>query len=193
MKRHIKQSIIATFVILGFIIPAKVFSQKPSNKSSSKVLVRAKAFDGNDCQKYLDRDVISAGYQPVQIIIKNRSDRDLSFNPHNINLPIVPIEHVTQQVHTSTAGRIAGYGAASLFVSGLFLIPAIVDGVKSSDANKALDADYAAKSLNPQILRSGEQVNGLIFVPNTSYTNQFSLELRDTETDKLQKFHVSVC
>jgi hypothetical protein len=65
-------------------------------------------------------------------------------------------------------------------------IPAIIDGVKSSNANKALDNDFAYKTARDQIIFPYSHLNMLIFVPRDSYQNTFSITLidQDTQTPK---------
>ena len=99
--------------------------------SSNKVVAVSKAFSREDCERYLDRDVISEGYQPVQISILNNTDRKYYFSTGKISVPVAQPQEVAQTVHTSTVGRAVGYGVGALIVWPL-LIPAIVDGIGSS-------------------------------------------------------------
>jgi len=140
-----------------------------------------RAFTRKDCKKYLDRDVIKKGYQPIHISIVNNTNRSVYFSRNNISLVSVDADDVAQLVHTNTAGRAAGYGVAALFILPL-AIPAIVDGVGSAEANKKLDADFASKVLCDQTIGPRETLNGLIFVPVETYNPDFEIRLIDTET-----------
>ena len=140
-------------------------------------------FKKEDCQYYLDRDVIFEGYQPIQISISNNSEETFYFSPKSLSLPSVPIEEVAQKVHTSTAGRAAGYSLAGLFLFPFF-IPAIVDGVKSSHANEKLDTDFNNKSFGEQTINSYTTINGLVFIPVSEYEYNFSFVLTNTKTNK---------
>jgi len=164
---------------------------RTSSKELPDVLVAAKVFNNADCKKYLDRDVLSKGYQPVQIIIKNDSAKTLIFDPEQVSLPCAKIEQIIELVHTSTVGRATGYGAAAFFTCGLFAIPAIVDGVKSSNANSALDADYFAKAAKRQILPPNSKLNGLLFIPSGSYTSSFKVTLTEEGSNKAYKIFVT--
>jgi hypothetical protein len=108
------------------------------------VKVAAKAFDKMDCKRYLDRDVIKKGYQPVQLFIQNNSDKNYLLSLNRLSLPYVRPEEVARTVHTSTMGRILGYGIPGIVIAWPLIIPAVVDGVKSSEANEALDKDFYA-------------------------------------------------
>lgn len=155
-----------------------------SSYSLDSVQMATKTFNKADCKKYLDRDVISKGYQPVQIFIQNNSDQSYFFSPNRISLPTARADEVAEKVHTSTAGRAAGYGAAGFFTCGLLYIPAIVDGVKSYKANESLDNDFACKIAKDQILFPHSRLNMLIFVPTESFSNSFSVTLIDQKTQE---------
>lgn len=153
------------------------------------VVVVAKAFNVDDCKKYLDRNVLSVGYQPVQIYIQNDSDKALVFTTDRISLPCAPAREVAEKVHTSTAGRVVGYGVGALFVWPL-LVPAVVDGVKSSQANESLDIDFASKVAGNQTIFPHSRLNKVLFVPIADYHPNFSLTLIEAESGKTRQIKV---
>ena len=139
----------------------------------------AKSFDINDCYTYLDRDVIRKGYRPVQLYIKNESPQTYSFSLDRISTPIASPQTVAELVHTSTAGRIIAYS-----LTGVLIIPAIVDGIKSYKANCALDRDYFSKTAKDQILAPYSKMNVILFIPEHTYQDQFTVTLIDVETNQ---------
>lgn len=147
------------------------------------LLVGAKAFNKLDCKNYLDRDVISEGYQPVQIMIRNNSNKTWLFSLNNVNIPIAHAQDVAQKVHTSTIGRAAGYGVGALFLWPL-IIPAIVDGVKSSEANRMLDQDFAQKTARDQVIYPHSGMNSILFIPVADYRDSFNITLLDQNTQE---------
>ncbi len=181
------------FVVLAMTTTASVWaSATTSTPNVSDILVAGKAFNDADCLRYLDRPIRDYGYQPVQIIIKNDSDKNLIFSPDQVSLPCARIEDIVEEAHTSTVGRAAGYGAAAFFTCGLFVIPAIVDGVKSSNANKALDSDYFAKAAKRTIIAPNTKMNSLIFVPSGNYTDSFRITLLEEGTNRAHKMSVAM-
>lgn len=140
-------------------------------------------FNHSDCKLYLDRDVISKGYLPVHITLTNHTNRHLYVSLKSFSFPCMPAEVVAQKVHTSTAKRAAGYGIASLFIWP-FLIPAIIDGIGSSEANKLLDMDFTNKALNDQIMTPFSMINGLVFVPYNDFHKNFTFTVIDHETQE---------
>lgn len=158
---------------------------------SNGLIVAAKAFTKNDCKRYLDRDVISKGYQPVQLFIENTTDASYRFLTSLVTLPTVPPEEVSKKLHTSTVGRIAGYGAAALLASPLFAVPAVVDGFKSVKANESLDEDFVMKGAHDCVIAPHTYANMVLFVPVKDFQESFTLSLIEENTDKVVKIVAS--
>lgn len=158
----------------------------PRNEAISII---SRAFTQADCNHFLDRDVLAEGYQPVQIYIQNDSDKNYIFSLNRVTLPIARPEEVAEKVHTSTVGRAVGYGAGALIFWPL-AIPAIVDGIMSSDANTALDNDFAAKAAKDQIIFSRSHLNAIIFVPVRGYQSTYTLTLIDQDSGEAKTFNV---
>ncbi len=161
-----------------------------SSAKSTDVILAAKVFDRRDCKKYLDRDVISKGYQPIQLYIENNTSKNYVFSLSRVSVPCATSEEVAQKVHTSTVGRAAGYGAAAFFTCGLFVIPAVIDGVKSAQANETLDNDFLLKAAKDQVVHSYSRLNMLLFVPIKSYEPNFNVTLIDQNSDQPRTFQV---
>lgn len=171
---------------LGVLSPQTApFSQKKEG-----VEVLCKAFNKQDCKRYLDRDVIAKGFQPVQISIENNTKHYLLFSKNNISVPCADPSYVASKVHTSTVGRSTAYGVGALFLWPL-AIPAIVDGIKSSNANEALDSDFAGKTSCEQTIPPQGRLNGLIFVPVESYQESFTVMLINKDTQETISFALS--
>lgn len=159
--------------------------------SSAKegISVVSKTFSKLDCDQFLDRDVIAEGYQPIQIYIQNDSDKNYIFSLNRITLPVARPQEVAEKVHTSTVGRAAGYGVGALILWPL-AIPAIVDGIKSANANDALDNDFLAKAARDQLIFSHSRFNAIIFVPTHSYQDAYSLTLVDQASNQPKIFNL---
>jgi len=162
----------------------------PYVEENDGVIVACKAFSKADCKRYLDRDVISKGYQPVQVTVKNETKKYVVFSEQGVSLPCVPAEEVAQKVHTNTAGRATVYGVGALFLWPL-AVPAIVDGVGSSKANQQLNSDFAAKSADQTVIQPYSTLNGLIFIPSQDYQERFTITLFDRENRQKMMFRLS--
>ncbi|QVL57226.1 MAG: hypothetical protein KFB93_07540 [Simkaniaceae bacterium] len=152
--------------------------------------IGCKAYTVEDCYTYLDRNVIAKGYQPVQLTFQNKTSKRYVFSTRDISLPCASPEEVARTVHTSTAGRVTGYSVGGLFIWPLF-IPAVVDGIKSSNANTSLDKDFDEKAKDHFVLAPNSFSKTLIFVPKAHFSPVFDISLLDEETGKLNVIGLS--
>jgi len=155
------------------------------------LFVSAKAFDKADCKRYLDRDVLAKGYQPIQLFIENNTNAHYVFSLDSINLPHVSAEEVARTVHTSTMGRVLGYGIPGVLILWPLIIPAVVDGIKSSEANDALDRDFYTKTAADRVIAPKSTFNRLLFVTSGEYQPTFTVTLIEQESKKAKTFTVS--
>ncbi len=162
-----------------------------SQDSNKGLTIIAKKFDQQDCRKFLDRDVIRKGYQPIQLYIHNNTNTNYVFSLNNVGLVHADPMEVARQVHTSTVGRAVGYGVCGLLVWP-FLIPAVVDGIKSSEANDALDRDFLEKAASDQIISAHSYFNKLIFIPSNDCPRTFSLSLANVSSNEVDSFVVTL-
>jgi len=138
-----------------------------------------KIFTKKDCIKYLDRDVIKKGYQPIQITLTNNTNRHLKISRKNFSLATVSGDEVACACHRSVTSRVVGFSIGAIFLWPL-VIPAVIEGVSGPRANDQLDSDFSQKALDTQILSPYSSINGLIFTPVESFRCDFSFTLIDT-------------
>ena len=145
------------------------------------IAVGCKAYSKQDCYDYLDRDVIKNGYQPIQLTFQNNSDKRYIFSTQNVSLPCASIQDVAKTAHTSTVGRVVGYSIGGILAWPLF-IPAVVDGIKSFNANIALDKDFDDKAKQQFVIAPGLFAKTLIFIPKADFQPMFDITLVEEET-----------
>ncbi|MDO8281014.1 MAG: hypothetical protein Q7U10_00060 [Thermodesulfovibrionia bacterium] len=162
----------------------------PYSETINGVTLSMKKLSAGDSKTYFDRDVIAEGYQPLHITISNNSNKYILFSNQGISLPIVPAQEVAEKVHTSTVGRATAYGVGALLFWPL-LIPAVVDGVGSANANEKLDRDFNAKSADQMVVQPYATHNGIIFVPTSDYNGTFTVRLIDKETKEKLEYRVN--
>jgi hypothetical protein len=176
-------------VLLGLSGCAHYKAQSLNRFKQNRVLQQEKPmvsfaydlFNIQDCKRYLDRNVIAKGYQPIHIMITNYSNRYLELSLDHVSLPLIKPQEVARFVHTSTAKRVIIYGVIGLFIWP-FLIPAVVDGIGSEKANERLDADFARKALRSQIIAPHGSVSGLVFVDTHDFDENFTVTLIDRDS-----------
>ena len=153
--------------------------------------IGCKAYTVDDCFTYLDRNVIAKGYQPIQLTFRNNTDKRYIFSSKDVSIPCANPEEVSRTVHTSTVGRVTGYGVGGLLFWPLF-IPAVVDGIKSSNANTALDKDFDEKAKDSFLIAPHSYSKTLIFVPKAHFSPVFDISLLDEESGRRQVVSLSV-
>lgn len=155
----------------------------PTQPKEQTVSFAYHIFSKSDCKRYLDRDVIGKGYQPIQIAITNNTNHCFRLSTDSFSIPIVGHEEVAEKVHTSTIKRATSYGVGALFLFPL-IIPAVVDGVGSYQANQELDSDFDQKSMYDKIINPHSTINGLVFAPVEGFNPVFNFSIFDTETNE---------
>ena len=185
--------ITATFFSCASYKPAPLSNLQPEfapyAETVEAVTLACKALSREDCKRYFDRDIIDKGFQPVQMTIINNSDKYLLFSTQGVSLPVCSPQEVADKCHTSTVGRATGYGVAGLIVWPL-LIPAVVDGVSSSQANTKLDSDFGQKGMEQTVINPYSTHNGIIFFTKDDYQDSFNVRLVDRETKRKLEYSI---
>lgn len=161
--------------------PLKTLMRRP--KADQSLSFEYKAFTTRECVRYLGRNVLAQGYQPIQITFTNNTDRYIRISPKNFSFASITPQEVAQRVHTNTAGRAIGYGVAGLFIWP-FLIPAVVDSIGSAEANEQLDADFSYKALRSQTIKPYSSANGIIFAASDDFDESFTFTVIDQESNQ---------
>jgi len=158
------------------------------------VEVSAQALTERECRKAFSRRILNKGYQPIQLIIKNKSRYTYILDAANIELQLEPTQLVAKQLHLNTAGRVVSWAAAGLFIWP-FYIAAAVEGCRSSDANRELNHDFAQRTISDEsriYIHPGSMINKVIFVTTDNFRNKFNLRLFSKEHDELLDFEVRI-
>jgi hypothetical protein len=139
-------------------------------------LIKVRIFP-REVQTYFDRNIYAKGYYTVQFTVENNSDYTLTLQNENISLPTASPDMIAALLHTSTGGRSAAYGAAGFILFAPLLIPAVVDGIKSSEANGLVDADIHDRAAAYRNIAPRQSREHIVFVNRHSF-NGGDVELR---------------
>ncbi len=151
----------------------------PEQLADQSVSFSYRMLSTSECMKYLGRDTIAKGYQPIHVTITNNTDRYFNLSLNSFNCHCIDPQEVSQAMHTNTTGRAVGYGVPGVLLFPVLIIPAIVDGVGSSKANKKLDADYDRKALYTQTIQPYTTINGLIFISTEEHSRHMAVTIVD--------------
>lgn len=144
--------------------------------------VGCKEFGDRDCDTYLDRDVRRKGYHAIQLTFQNASDKCYKFSTDNMSIPVAKVDEVAGMVHTSTLGRML------LFAP--LVLPAIVDGVLSSNANTRLDDDFSRKAKGSFTIEPHSFKKTVVFIPHDRYEPSFDLILEEQPTGEFKRIRL---
>ena len=150
--------------------------------------VGVKFMEPRESKQVFGVDKVSELYQPVYIAIDNRTKNTYEFAKRtSINKQSVPADEVAKNCGFNTAARATTYGVAGIFIWPL-LIPAVVDGVGSAQANQKMQSDYAYKEIKDDRVQSNGLLNGVIFVDKMKEGEEFVIRLQNVSTNEIKLF-----
>lgn len=161
---------------------------------TNNVEVKAEALTDADCHYYFSRRALSKGYQPIQLCIKNGSNQNYILKANNIDLQIESRKNVARSLQLNTTGRVVGWGLPGL-IAWPFFIPAAVEGVKASDANKKLNDDFNQRVLNNDsriVIAPGSSINKVFFVMAENFKNKFDITLENKRSKESISFKIKL-
>lgn len=188
------------FVVISCLAVSGCASYRAGNLPSSDVGVFKNAQDQDGLKvavRFLDaresKQVFGVGkvyglYQPVYIAIDNRTKTAYQFGKRSsINMQSVPAEEVAKNCGFSTVGRATAYGVAGIFIWPL-LIPAVVDGCGSAQANQKMESDYMYKEIRDDRIQPNGLLNGVVFVSKMKEGDEFVIRLQNVDTNEIKLF-----
>jgi len=174
--------------------PQPLGMPKALSEEKNEIEVTAQALTESECRKTFSRRILNKGYQPIQLVIKNKSKHTYILDAANIELQIEPAHLVAKRLHLNTAGRAISWAAGGLFLWPLY-IPAVVEGCQSSSANKRLSRDITHRTISDDariFIYPGSTINKVLFVTDENYRHKFNLHLFSKETDELVTFEIRI-
>lgn len=150
--------------------------------------VAVKFFDARESKNIFGVGKVHDLYHPVYIAIDNRTKNSYQFaKGTSINKQSVPAEEVAKNCGFSTVGRATAYGVAGIFIWPL-LIPAVVDGVGSAQANQKMESDYTYKEIKDDRIQPNGLLNGVIFIDKMKSGEEFVVRLQNTNNNEIKLF-----
>ena len=192
--------------------PLRSLSMK--HKIEQKVIVLYKPLTTQESRKYLDRDWIAKGYQPVQIAIENISSDPMQFTKEGLSLPVASEEMIKTLAHRNSKIKATSIGAPSatmltLGLIGLLAAPAafglillVPIGLGSAGMHTAstllkadtkLDQDYDIKFLHDGVIAPRSILEGVVFIPKKEFQDKFMLKVVDTKNNKIILVEAKKC
>jgi len=143
--------------------------------------------DAKESKQVFGVGKVSKVCQPTYIVIDNRTNDSYEFKKRMLNKQSIPAEEVAKECGFSTVGRATGYGVAGLFIWPL-LIPAVVDGVGSSQANERMQDDYMYKEIKDERIQPNGLLNGVVFLDKMKTGEELAVRLTNIKTNEVRLF-----
>ncbi len=180
-------TLIGLFMMLS---TPKVSAFAPVDASeASGVFITSKAYTVEESKKYLDRDLQSRGYQPVQVTIQNNTSDTLLYNTDSISLPSENPKKIAMKITKSAIPRAIGYKIAG-FLFWPFMIPGTIDSIRTFKSHKFMKKDFAARAIKEEAIAPYSTMHRMIFVPMADFQETYTVELTDFDTLKTKSYDV---
>lgn len=193
MKRLLIWSILLCFTVTGCAsysagrLPTANVEALPSFQDQGGLKVGVQFFDAREAKQIFGVGKISNVCQPTYIVIDNRTNNAYEFKKRMLSQPSIPAEEIAKECGFSTVGRATAYGVAGLFIWP-FLIPAVVDGVGSSQANQRMQDDYMYKEIKDDRIQPNGLLNGVVFLGKMKTGEELAIRLTDVKTNEVKLF-----
>jgi hypothetical protein len=190
-----KIKIISVLLVISAFFCLYDFGLSPfpllSPKWERGLFVTSKAYDQEESKKYLNRDLLSRGYQPIQITIQNNTSSSFYLSTDSVNLPQEATGTIVRKVMKPVLARSIGYKVAGLLFWPL-MIPGTIDGIKTIHSYSKLSKEFAAKAVKSQdeMLLPYSTIQRVLFVAQKEFRNAFVLTLVDQQTGRTQDFEM---
>ena len=189
MKKNINFLLGTLFVLLLLAIlpncarynPKELIRPKNSNSKINKdgLVASKKVLTENECKKYFNRKLLARGFQPVQLFIKNKTNKTYTLKAEDINAELIPVKRVSRKMH-----RNVGWKATKYFIIG-GPIWAALEGYSSHEVNGKINSDLEERAIEENSkfkIKPNRILNKVFFVRKSKSIEDFNIKLIDSET-----------
>ena len=193
MRKILSLLLILAFMLQGCAsyraarLPSSNVTSFANYQNQDGLKVAVKFFDARESKKIFGVGKLYTKFQPVYIAIDNRTNNAYEFKKRMLSKQTAPAEEVAKECGFSTVGRATTYGVAGLFIWPL-LIPAVVDGVGSSQANVKMEDDYMYKEIKDDRIQPNGLLNGVVFLDKMKDGETLDIRLSNVDTNEIKLF-----
>lgn len=168
-------------------LPSSDVSSYAGFQDQDGLKVAVRFFDARQSKQVFGVGKLHEKFQPVFIAIDNRTKSSYSFKKQMLNKQTVPAEEAAKDCGFNTVARVSTYGVAGLFLWPL-LIPAVVDGVGSAQANEKMESDYMYKEIKDERVPPNGLLNGVVFLGKMKSGEELAVRLQNVDNNKIKLF-----
>lgn len=160
-----------------------------TSTDSKQVTVLTKTYTAEESKKFLKKDLISRGVQPIQVTIHNNTSSVVTVE--DIDIPQPTAGEIARRISKESIPRAMGYRAASLLFWP-FIIPSAIDSFKTLKTYSKMKREFAAKAVKLETIAPFSTFHRILFVEPENMKESLTLTLYDQYTGKLEEYKVAL-
>lgn len=160
--------------------PLQYFGSMVEPFKNEGVHITATIYDSYASRNYLHQNLISYGYQPIQITVQNNTPHIFLFSKQGVGLESVSAGDVASTITRGAIPRSIAFKIVSFFFWP-FMIPSAIDTIKTWSTHVRLHRDYEAKSVKncKEAIPPYATVHRILFVRSEHLKKNFNLKLQE--------------
>ncbi len=151
-----------------------------------KLQVSARVYSAEESEHILRVDLVDKGYVPVEITIQNQGDHSYAISMASTAQKSDKPKDVAWKFHKASVARSVGWRIVSFFCWPLS-IPSAIDSIVSYKKNRSVLKALTAKGFKEvdEVVLPYSVVKRLLYIPQASFYNTFSVSMEDLDGDEL--------
>jgi len=159
--------------------PLKSIYQDIDISIQESISLKYQILNAGDCKKYFNAsNLITKGYQPIQIAFTNNSKFSIAISPASFSFRCAHAQDVAMNLHRNAIARGVGFGFGALIFTPL-IIPALTQSLGAAQYNEDMDIDFEKKSFKNQVVPPYTTVEGVLFTDWGQFSRDFTLTVKD--------------
>ena len=166
--------------------PHTVNTSLPFETSQKGVQTSAKIYNDEQSKAYLNYNLLTSGFTPVEVTIKNHTGKSYALSAASVPLPCATSSDVAWSM---TKKKIPG--SIALKVASFFFwflaIPSTIEGIATYRSHRALAKDLEAKTLKAkdEIVLPYTTTTRVLYVKKDGVQPTFSIALQEVDGEEL--------
>ncbi len=166
--------------------PAPVNFTHNLTLEDKKLQVSARVYSAEESEHILKVDLVDKGYVPVEVTIQNQGDHKYAISMASTAQKSEKPKDVAWKFHKGSVARGIGWRIISFFCWPLS-IPSAIDSIVSYKKNRSVLKSLTAKGFKEvdEVVLPYSVVKRLLYIPQASFYNTFSVSMEDLDGDEL--------
>lgn len=170
-------------------------TEKTFGDVRQNVTLTVDVYSAKQSKNYFNKDLLAAGYQPIQIHIENETSHILTLRPSYITLPLTPTNRIAKLLHRNVALTVSAliYPSLLFWWQGIFVF-AIPTGLAMKRSNEKITDNLKFNGMNVWDvveIPPYSHVDRFIFVVLDEFRLPFTVRLFDEDAKKDYTFPVN--